>query len=87
MRNLESHASPKQWGDRQLLGGEVLEVPTGLRCPFSGVPLGLEPGVSKCQVSPHYKGTSMAWAGGKGHCSGRPCHLSGTRQTGRSGGH
>lgn len=50
MRNLESHASPKQWGDRQLLGGEVLEVPTGLRCSLVSAKLG-----------PHSKGTLMAW--------------------------
>lgn len=31
MKNLESCASPKQWGDRQHLGGEMLEMPTGLR--------------------------------------------------------
>lgn len=45
MRNLESHArlSSKQWGDRQLLGGEVLEVLTGLRSLLEQDTQGLEP--------------------------------------------
>lgn len=51
MINLESHSSPKQWGDMQLLGGEVLEVPTGLRCSLVSAKLG-----------PHSKGTLMAWS-------------------------